>query len=76
MRLTYGDRTLDGVPMVAGTQIVCGPTAMYPLNNGYDASFALPYGHQVLVNVATGAAERIDDQTGCRNRGPDFATTG
>jgi hypothetical protein len=73
VRLMYGDRTLTGVPMVAGTQIVCGPAAMYPLNNGYDSSFALPYGHQVLVNVATGAAERIDNQAGCRNRGPGFA---
>jgi hypothetical protein len=72
VRLMYGDRTLNGVPMVAGTQIVCGRTAMYPLNNGYDASFSTPYGHQVFVNVATGAAERIDNQTGCKNPGPDF----
>jgi hypothetical protein len=73
VRLTYRDRTLDGVPVVPGTAIVCGPSSMYPTGNGYDASFASPYGHQVLINVATGAAERVDSPRACRTRAPDFA---
>ena len=72
IRLTYDDKTLAGVPVVPGTDIVCRADEMYPTGNGYDPGYADGYGGQVFVNVATGFSQRIRDQDACRTRGSRF----
>jgi hypothetical protein len=73
VQLTYKDRTLGGVPVVPGTDIVCRATTMYPVGNGYDLTYAVPYGRQVFINAISGAAATIDSQDACRARGTRFA---
>lgn len=69
VQLTYHDRSLSGYPLVPGTQLVCNAAAMYPNGNGYDRSWAAPYGTQVLVNALSGASQRISDRADCQAAG-------
>jgi hypothetical protein len=72
MRVTYGDRSLTGYPMPAGTALVCGANEMHPLNNGYSEAHRTPYGATVLFDATTGRSVSVRDRRGCEREAPTY----
>jgi hypothetical protein len=73
LKVSFGDPTLGGFPVLPGTTWTCAKHSMYPQNAyGTGPGESTAYGNGWLVDVGRGVAQRIDTRAECRAAGPRF----
>ncbi len=65
VQLRWHDRFLAAYPVLDGTQIVCGSSALVPTGGGYAPYQQAPYGTAFFVDARTGEVLRIDTRAEC-----------
>jgi hypothetical protein len=66
VRMLYGDKTLDGQPVIPPMSMVCTAKGLYFNGLGYGPASARPYGLAVLVDVPAGTAVRPMNRGQCQ----------
>jgi hypothetical protein len=69
IRLRYDDDTLSAMPILTGTEVICGARGLYPKGGEHEdlgPGYFVAYGKVIFVDIPTRSAERVDDRATCR----------